>query len=50
MLDHNAFITRSNIKQHMLIVIDKSTHEEHSPQPLQTIIKQFKISLTFLTD
>ena len=33
----------------MLIVMDKSTHEEHLSQPLQTNIKQFKIAVTFLT-
>ena len=33
----------------MLIVMDKSTHEEHSSQPLQTNIKQFQIAVTFLT-
>ena len=33
----------------MLIVMDKSTHEEHLSQPLQTNIKQFKIADTFLT-
>ena len=33
----------------MLIVIDKSTHEEHLSQPLQTNYKQFKIAITFLT-
>ena len=33
----------------MLIVIDKSTHEEHLSQPLQTKNKQLKIAVTFLT-
>ena len=33
----------------MLIVMDKSTHEEHVSQPLQTDNKQFKIAVTFLT-
>ena len=33
----------------MLIVIDKSTHEEHLFQPLQTNNKQFEIAVTFLT-
>ena len=32
----------------MLIVMDKSTHEERLSQPLQTNIKQFKIAVTFL--
>ena len=29
--------------------MDKSTHEEHLFQPLQTNNKQFKIAVTFLT-
>ena len=29
--------------------MDKSTHEEHLSQSLQTINKQFKIAVTFLT-
>ena len=29
--------------------MDKSTHEEHLPQTLQTKIKQIKIVVTFLT-
>ena len=33
----------------MLIIMDKSTHEEHLSQPLQTNIKQFKIAITFLS-
>ena len=33
----------------MVIVMDKSTHEEHLYQPLQTNNKQFKIEVTFLT-
>ena len=33
----------------MLIVMDKSSHEEHLSQSLQTNNKQFKIAVTFLT-
>ena len=33
----------------MLIVKNKSTHEEHLSQPLQTVTKQFKIPVTFPT-
>ena len=33
----------------MLIVMDKSTHEEHLSQPLKTNNKQFKIAVSFLT-
>ena len=33
----------------MLFVMYKSTHEEHSSQPLQTQKKQFNIAITFLS-
>ena len=33
----------------MSILMDKSIHEEHLSQPLQTNNKQFKIAVTFLT-
>ena len=33
----------------MVVVMDKSTYEEHLSQPLQTNKKQFKIAVTFLT-
>ena len=33
----------------MLIDMDKSSHEEHLSQPLQTNNKQFKKAVTFLT-
>ena len=49
LLEQIAFNTRSKIEEHMLIVMDKSTHEEHLSQPLQTNNKQFKIAVTFLT-
>ena len=49
LLEQIAFNTRTKIEEHMLIVMDKSTHEEHLSQPLQTINKQFKIAVTFLT-
>ena len=49
LLEQIAFNTRPKIEEHTLIVIDKSTHEEHLSQPLQTNIKQFKTSVTFLT-
>ena len=44
-----AFNTRPKIEEHMLIVMDRSTHEEHLFQPLKTNKKQFEISVTFLT-
>ena len=49
LLEQIVFNTRSKIQEHMLIVMDKSTHEEHLFQPLQTNNKQFKIAVTFLT-
>ena len=49
LLEQIAFNTRPKIEEHMLIIMDKSTHEEHLFQPLQTSNKQFKIAITFLT-
>ena len=48
-LDQTAFNTRPKIEQHLLLVLDKTIHEEHLSQPLQTNTKQFKIAVTFLT-
>ena len=49
LLEQIAFNTRPKIEEHMLMVMDKSSHEEHLFQPLQTNTKQFKIAVTFLT-
>ena len=49
LLEQIVFNTRSRIEEHILVVMDKSTHEEHLFQPLQTNNKQFKIAVTFLT-
>ena len=49
LLEQIAFNTRSRIEEHMLIVMDKSTHEKHLSQPLQTNIKQFNTAVIFLT-
>ena len=49
LLEQIAFNTRPKIEKHMLIVMNKSTHEEHLSQPLQTNIKQFKIAVTYIT-
>ena len=49
LLQQIAFNTRPKIEEHMLIIMDKSTHEEHLFQPLQTNNKQFKIAITFLS-
>ena len=48
-LEKIAFNTRPKIEEHMLIDMNKSTHEENLFQPLQTNNKQFKIAVTFLT-
>ena len=49
LLEQIAFNTRPKIEEHTVKVMDKSTHEEHLSQPLQTQNKQFKIAVTFLT-
>ena len=49
LVEQIAFNTRPKIEEHMLIVMDKSIHEEPLSQPLQTNDKQFKIAVTFLT-
>ena len=49
MLEELAFNTRPKIEEHMLIVMNKSTHDENLSQTLQTNNKQFKIALTFIT-
>ena len=49
LLKQIAFNTRPKIEEHMLISMDKSIHEEHLFQPLQTDDKRFKIAVTFLS-
>ena len=49
LLEQIAFNTSPKIEEHILIIMDKSTHEEHLLQPLQTNIKQFKLAITFLS-
>ena len=48
-LQQIAFNTRPEIEEHMLIVMDKSSPEEHLAQPLQSNNKEFKIAVTFLS-
>ena len=48
-LEQIAFSARAKMEEHMLVVMDKSTHEEHLSQPLQTNNKEYKIAVTFLT-
>ena len=50
LLEQIAVNTRPKIEDHILIVMDKSTHEKHLFQQLQTKNKQFKTANTFLTD
>ena len=42
LLEQIAFNTRLKIEEHMLIVMDKSTHDKHLSQPLQTNKKNLK--------
>ena len=49
-LEQLAFSPRPEIEADQLIVMGKSTREEKSSQPLQTINKQFKVAITFLID
>ena len=48
LLEQIAFNTRPKVEEHILFDMDKSTHEEHLSQPLQTNNKQFEITVTFL--
>ena len=47
LLEKIAFNTTPKIEEHILIIMDKSTHEEPLIQPLQTNNKQFKIAIIF---
>ena len=49
LLEQIALNTRPEIEEHKLIIMDRSTLEEHLSQPLQTNNKQFKIAITFLS-
>ena len=49
LLEQIAHFARPKSEEQLLIVLDKSTHEEHLCQPLQTNNKQFRIAVTFLT-
>ena len=44
-----AFKRRPEIEEHMLIVLNKSIHEEYLAQPLKTKNIHGKIAITFLT-
>ena len=49
LLEQIAFNTRPKIEEHILIVMDKSIHEEHLSEPLQTNNKKFKVAVTHLS-
>ena len=42
LLEHISFNTRPKIEEHMLIIMDKSTHEEHLSQHYKQIINILK--------
>ena len=48
-LEQMAYNTRSKMEEHILIFMDKSSHDEHLLQPLQTNNRQFKIAVSFLS-
>ena len=48
-LEQFALNTRPKIEEHILVAMDKSTHEERLSRVLQTNVKQFNIATTFLT-
>ena len=50
LLEQIAFNTRPKTKDYILILMDKSTQDEHLVQPLQTNNKQYKKAVTFLSD
>ena len=49
LLEQIASIHELKLEEHTLIVMDKSTHEDHLSQPLQTNNKQFEIAVTILS-
>ena len=49
LLEQIAYNTRPKIEEHMLIDLDKSTHDEHLAQPFQTNNKQYKVAVAFLS-
>ena len=49
LLEQIAFNTRPKIEEHIIIVMNNSSHEEHLFQPLQTNNKQYKRAVIFLS-
>ena len=50
LLEKTSSNTRSKIEKHMLTVMDKSIHEEHLSQPLQTNDKQINFAVSLSTN
>ena len=48
-LEQIAFNTRARIEEHILIIMNKSKHEEVLFQPLQTNNRRFKLAVTHLS-
>ena len=48
-LEQLAFSTGPEIQESILLVMKKSTHEEHLTQPIQTNNNQFKLPVIFST-
>ena len=49
LVEQIAFNTNPKIEEQISVVMNKSIHEEHISQPLQTNNKQFIIAVTFIT-
>ena len=47
LLEQIAYNTRPELEEHILIIMDRSIHEEHLSQPLKTNNKQFEVAVTF---
>ena len=45
--DQIAFNTRPKIEEHLLIIMNNSTHEENLAPSLQTKSQQIKVAVTF---
>ena len=49
LLEQIAINTRPKIEEHMLVVMNKSTHEDQLSHPIQTNNKKFERVVTILT-
>ena len=50
LLEQIAYNLRRKTEEHMLINMNKSTHEENLFEPLKTNNKQFKVAITFFAE